>query len=303
MCQVYAYSYQQRNDIQETEPYKSCASLMEREFGNPAPTYAEALTANPAAMGEHFLWSLRLLPYGIQLTLFNGTSGPQDMNPDYIPTSHSSVPVGILSVGLAVFVLVGLSLLWRQRREWWDTWLRERSWGWIALICLGISVLVAIFLTRPRAAYMFNLTVLLLAVTGMCAMVMARRWPKLGKLRAVLPVAALGMLIALAQLLQRGLHHAPERKRPPAARGLRPARSLPGSARGPGQDSASLPRVPRRTLQLCGANESLRRLPAGIRARRCRPLGRRGRPDSHPEAECHLRRRDDRHEPCNGPSA
>ena len=197
MCQVYAYTFQQRNDIQKTEPYKNCEKLMESEFGQRYPTYADALQANPVAMGEHFLWNLRLLPYGIQLMLFNGTSGPRNMNPDYIPTVHSSMPVGLLSVALAAFVLAGLSLLWRQRRMWWDTWLRERSWGWVALICLGISVLVAVFLTRPRPAYMFSLTVLLLAVIGMCAIVLTRRWPKLGKVRVVLPVAALIMLIAL----------------------------------------------------------------------------------------------------------
>jgi hypothetical protein len=57
--------------------------------------------------------------------------------------------------------------------------------------------LVAILLTRPRPAYMFNLTILLLAVIGICAMVFVARWPRLGRLRAGLPVAAAVALIAV----------------------------------------------------------------------------------------------------------
>jgi hypothetical protein len=119
------------------------------------------------------------------------------MDPDYILVNHSSVQVGVLSVLLVAFVVVGLVLLWRNRRWWWDTWLRKRGWGWLALFCLALAVFVAAMITRPRPAYMFNLTVLLLAVIGMCAMVFAKRWPRLGKLRAGLPVAAVALLIAV----------------------------------------------------------------------------------------------------------
>ena len=56
------------------QPVHGRSDLMERDFGKPMPSMLDAIDANPGAIGAHYLWNARLLPYGLQLMLFDRIS-------------------------------------------------------------------------------------------------------------------------------------------------------------------------------------------------------------------------------------
>ena len=138
---------------------------MLRQFDTEEPTFVGAIEANPGAMGEHFLWNARLLPEGVELVL---TSRDYDS------------PLALVGLAVALAVAVtGLVLLWRQRRRWWNDWIRERIWGWVALGSLAAGAVVVAIAARPAHYYLFGLEVFLLALLGISAMAIADRWPVL----------------------------------------------------------------------------------------------------------------------------
>jgi hypothetical protein len=83
MCQSYAFGYQQRHSDWQGNPWTQCRELMQARFGEPRPSLAEMLRANPREVLEHFLWNLSLVPNGVQLALFNAIGGR--VTPDYWP--------------------------------------------------------------------------------------------------------------------------------------------------------------------------------------------------------------------------
>jgi len=204
LCQHYAVGYQQRHRADPTLGWLDCGSFMRRDFGSSQPSFFEALASNPSAMGGHFRWNATLFPYALELALFDRTSGSEYHNPDYVPATTGS---WIALVGFLVvlgFVAFGLRLLWLRRRWWWKEWVGARSWGWVLLGCsafLGIWVALA---THPRPAYLFPLDFALFAVIGMCAMAVAARWPRLRRLRAAIPVAALLLVLLIPSHYERG---------------------------------------------------------------------------------------------------
>jgi hypothetical protein len=198
VCQAYALGYQQRHQDFKGNPFTGCERLMERDFGQYEPSMTEAIRANAGAMGAHFLWNARLFPYGMQLMLFDRISaGGQDRDPDYIPVRAGSSLALLGSVLLMGFALGGLTLLWHNRRRWWQSWIGPRAWGWLALGALAATAVVAALWQRPRPEYLFGLSVGLLAVIGTCAMAYADRWPTLKRGRPAIPLAALLLLILI----------------------------------------------------------------------------------------------------------
>ena len=71
----------------------------------------------------------RVAPYGLQLALFDRTSGSRRRNPDYIEASTGSSLALIGSIAVLAVAVVGCALLWRDRRHWWTEWIRDRVWG------------------------------------------------------------------------------------------------------------------------------------------------------------------------------
>jgi hypothetical protein len=197
LCQIYAFGYEQRHHDYTASPWTDCEPLMQRDFGRSLPTLTEAIEANPGAMMEHFLWNVRLSPYAFQLQLFNRISADPSHNPDYAPVKTGSVASRIGLVVVALFLAGGVFLLWRDRRRWWDDWVRRRAWGWLALGALGASAVVVLVWQRPRPSYLFALAVLLFAAIGMCAMAYADRWRWLNRLAAAPPVAAILLIAAV----------------------------------------------------------------------------------------------------------
>jgi hypothetical protein len=196
-CQHYAVGWQQRHGDFSQTGWARCNDHTQRDFDQRQPTMLEAFAENPGAVGRHLTWNASLVPYGLQLSLLNRTSGPEDRNPDYVPVDTGSGLALAGSMLLLALLAIGGTLLWRDRAYWWNEWLRPRAWGWAVLASITAMSLWVMLTIRPRPAYLFALAIALLAVLGMCAMAIVRRRPQLGDLRAALPPLALAALIAL----------------------------------------------------------------------------------------------------------
>src|SRR5262249_50202716 len=169
-CENYAYGYEQRHSDYHRSPFAGCGELSKREFGDDLPTLPEAVVANPGAMGRHFLWSARLVPYGLQLMLFDAFSAGPHRNPDFVLVQSNSRASLIGLIAVLAFVAAGVLLASRDRSRWWRAWIAERAWGWLALGSVAASAVIVMLLERPPPSYLFALAVLILVVLRMCAM-------------------------------------------------------------------------------------------------------------------------------------
>ena len=174
ICQIYAFGYQQRHPEWLQSPWTECAPLMVSTFGKPQPSLVEAVMRNPGAMWEHFVWNLSLIPNGLQVLLFNATSGT--VNPDYTPVPTGWKYTLVCSVLLAALYLIGLYKLCRAWDYWWAHWLQLRVWGWVVMACPLVMVLCIMITQRPRPAYLFSLSLLMMAAAGFCGYVIAHQW-------------------------------------------------------------------------------------------------------------------------------
>src|SRR5262249_10666545 len=84
MGQVFAFGYQQRHPEWNHNPWLEFQELMVAYLGKELPTLRQMIAANPQAVWDHFQWNLGLTGNGLQLLLFNASSGRT--NPDYIPS-------------------------------------------------------------------------------------------------------------------------------------------------------------------------------------------------------------------------
>jgi hypothetical protein len=195
ICQTYTYGYQQRHSDFTKSAWIECQELMVRQFGSPEPTLTEALRKNPAAMLEHFWWNFSLIPSGIQVTLFNASSGA--ISPDY--GDVTVLPARTIAVSLFVLSLGGWGgfLLWKRRTGWWTDWLRERAWAWVVLGAVASVTLIVMITQRPRPSYMFALAILLRAAVGMCicAIIAKTYWHKLFDTMLPIGIAVLLLIV------------------------------------------------------------------------------------------------------------
>jgi hypothetical protein len=198
-CQGYALGLDHSGDVLAANPLAQCEVYTRRDFGEGMPSLFQAIGDNPDAVAGHFGRNARLFPAGLEVGLFNakfGSVGPAS-NPDYIDINRGSwlVLAGLVAVGLTI--LVGAALIWRDRRRWWDEWLRDRVWGWAVLGTMGSVGIYAGLMTRPRPSYIFPLTILLLALLGMSLVAIARRLGVPDRARAVIPPLAVAAMILI----------------------------------------------------------------------------------------------------------
>lgn len=197
MCQVYAFGYQQRYPGQWIKnPWTECYDLMETQFGQRLLSLPEMFQKNPTAVIEHIAWNCRLVPNGIQVALFNSASG--QFNPDYAPTILNSLKALILSIVVEVLLIIGGGLLYRERRYWWQFWIKDRLLGWCAM---GVNVLMLVCLViptqRPRPSYLFGLSIFLMALVGMCLFVLLHRWPICRRVARGMPLLMLALCVGV----------------------------------------------------------------------------------------------------------
>jgi hypothetical protein len=191
VCQIYAFSYQQRHPAQFVgNPFVDCAPLMRRTFGRPMPSFLQATTANPRAIADYVAWNGRLLPSGLQVSLFGATV--TEDNPDYIPVKNGARYPLVLSLVLLAVLIAGLALM---LADWgyWRCRLAPAAWAYLVLGAVAVSALVVALTQRPRPEYMYGFVAGVLVLTGICASALLRRW---GGHRLVAPVAA-GVTVAL----------------------------------------------------------------------------------------------------------
>lgn len=196
VCQIYAAGYQQRHSDWTGSPWTECNALMQRDFGQEYPSLFQALVANPPAMIEHFLWNYYLTLNGIQVSLFNATSG--SINPDYAPVNLGQTWVLIPTIIVSLIWIAGLFLLIRDRDYWWKFWLQKRALGWtLLLIAAGLCIFVIIPMQRPRPSYLFSLALFLMSLTGLCIFVITHKWHRVQKLSAALPILMAFLLVVI----------------------------------------------------------------------------------------------------------
>jgi hypothetical protein len=192
ICQTFTFGYQQRHPDWHGSPWTQCQQVMTRVFGVPEPSFAQALKRNPYAMLEHFWWNIQLIPSGLQVLLFNQMSGT--VTPDYISVKHTWRAFLFSFISCALLAL-GIFRLIRERDFWWEFWLGERIWAWIAMGCLGVVVTIVMVTQRPRPSYMFTLGIALRAAIAMCGWIGARRWLEVQRLDPVMPVAMVALIL------------------------------------------------------------------------------------------------------------
>jgi hypothetical protein len=204
VCQAYAVNYQQRHPTRFTgNPFLDCRPLMEETFGRPMPSFLQATRANPRAMAKYIAWNGRLLPTGLQLSLFGATVTGD--NPDYRPVEDNRLYPLVLSLALIALLIAGTVVLVRDR-EHWRLRLLPARWAFVVLGSVALTTLFVVALTqRPRPGYIYGLTVALLMLTGLCASALLRRW----RGRRFAALAALGIVVAMAVGLSSRFHPAP----------------------------------------------------------------------------------------------
>ena len=197
MCQVYAFGYQQRHPEWNADPMLDCAGLMESTFGAPTPSLVEMFQRNPVAVLQHVWWNLSLTPGGIQVLLFNASAGT--VNPDYAPVQLDSLRALVLSLITGSILALGLCLLYRDRRFWWEHWLKDRALGWLAMLSVVAVAGLIIPTQRPRPAYLFGQGIVLMALAGMCLFAISHRLPRLQGLSKWLPMVMVTLLLVVPQ--------------------------------------------------------------------------------------------------------
>ncbi len=168
MCQVYAFGYQQRHPEWTKSPWLECQELIQQHFGSPQLSLSEMILKNPKAVLENMFWNIRLTPYGLQVLLFNVTSG--SANPDYAPVFKSNMAL-LFSFVIVILLVGGIILFYREKSFWWNYWLKSRFVGWMTLASLAAVSPFIILSQRPRPSYLFTTGIFLMSGVGLCTFI------------------------------------------------------------------------------------------------------------------------------------
>ena len=194
VCQIYAFGYQQRHPEWPYSPWTQCQPLMAQTFGKPEPRMSAAIRANPGAMWQHFKWNIGLIPSGVQLLLFNSSSG--SVNPDYAPATLGSKVALILTIVWLFVLCLGAIALWKDWSRW-SSWIKPRKWVWFLLGLLAGTAGFVMIMQRPRPSYLFALSLGLMAVTGLALQAIGQRFGASELFRIGMPPLA-GLLLLMA---------------------------------------------------------------------------------------------------------
>lgn len=192
MGQVYAVGYLQRHPEWPQNPWQEFGPLCQRVFGVQQPTLWQMIGHNPAAYARHVLWNYSLLPSGLQIMLFDATSGSR--NPDYFAGRlNRRYPIVLSAIVLAILI-AGAIVFGRDRRDGWQTLICPTRWGWAVMAGVAaVALLLVVPTQRPRPSYLFGLTVILMCLVGMALTVLLgrRRWMK--QLAPLMPIVMIAL--------------------------------------------------------------------------------------------------------------
>jgi hypothetical protein len=195
-CQAYAFNYKQRNPEWPGNPFADCGQLMASTFHSgdersSGPGFIESFRRNPDAVLDYLRWNAALVPNGIQLALFNGTSRSQ--NPDYATMPVDQTLPWILSI-VCMLILLGGAWAYLGDRRFWKDWIGDRRWPLLALAAPAIGVVVVTIQQRPRPSYMFSFTLLLMILIGFSAFTFLRALRSSDLLAVTVPLVILAVL-------------------------------------------------------------------------------------------------------------
>jgi hypothetical protein len=198
-CQGYALGLEHSGDVRVSNPLAQCDVYTREDFGERMPSLVQAFENDPGAVAGHFGRNGGLFPAGLEIGLFNAKFGSVDApsNPDYIPINRGSWLVLAGSIAVVLVIVTGAVLIWRDRRRWWEDWIRERAWGWAVLAAMGSVGIYAGLMTRPRPSYIFPLSILILALLGMSLVAIVGRLGVPQRARAVIPPLAIAAVILI----------------------------------------------------------------------------------------------------------
>jgi hypothetical protein len=196
-CQDYAASFQEHHPSEFVgNPFTSCTPLMVTTFGRSNPTLLEALAANPGAVAGFAAENTRLLPGGLQVSMFGATSFTQapGFGP---PVTEGSIYALVLAVlviaGVVAAVIVaarGGALSLRRAPP-------ELRWIWVAVASIAVATYVVVLTTRPWAEYMYGLTICAFLVVGWALLTLVRRVGAASLLAAFALVLAVTLAVVI----------------------------------------------------------------------------------------------------------
>ena len=233
-CQAYAFNHRQRNPEWSGNPFLDCGELMASTFGTEGdtelagPSFTEALRLNPDAVLAYVRWNAVLAPNGIQLALFNGTSGSE--SPDYVPVAVNQLLPWILSI-ICLLVLLGGAWAFLEDRHFWVDWVTARRWPLLAMAAPAFGAVIVMLQQRPRPSYMFAFTLFLMVLIGFCLHALLRSWGAGNLLAAsVVPMAVVLIISAPSPYTGRSkpLQEIYDRLRPYASELSRTPTAVPG---------------------------------------------------------------------------
>ena len=188
MCQAYAFGYKQRHPEWTKDHWTECSDLMQARFGEPYPSLWTMIRRNPRAILGHFAWNVRLLPSGLQLSLFGAMSG--GVSPDYGPVPVKRRRALFESGALTVLLAAGILTRLRERSPSARGPTDNLTIGWLALVPAATVALFLIVPTqRPRPEYLYGLSLPIVATAAWAADTLIRRWGLLEGLRHCMPAA------------------------------------------------------------------------------------------------------------------
>jgi hypothetical protein len=195
LCQAYVFNYEQRHPSYTANAFTDCIPLMQQTFGSTHPTILSATVANPRAMAAFMGWNTVLFGSGLQVSLFGATGTGDD--PDYFPVQEHQDYTWLLSL-LVLAALAAGGLAIRANPEFWRReWLPPRLWAIGLLAALGLTaIFVGIVEQRPRAEYIYELTVGIMLLTAVSVSALLTKW-KLTRFSGVVAALTVAVLIVV----------------------------------------------------------------------------------------------------------
>lgn len=224
MCQVYAFTYQQRHpDLFTGSPWTDCGPLMQRTFGEPMPTFGRALRENTHAVTSFVAWNGHLLLSGLQVGLFGETGTGDD--PGFFPVRKHRTAAWLGSAALLAVLAAGLVFGFRSR-AFWRRRLRDQRWAIALLAGVALTTLVVALTERPRPEYLYGLTLTVMILFGYAVTAIVQAFA------AWRAMAVLSAAVALVAIVVMSSHYHPGPR--PLHDGLRHLQTVRARLRQPG---------------------------------------------------------------------